>query len=104
MALLNAGLEGVNDGLTKGMLEIDDKDCVRLPALGAIAEEPELKKTAQAVQEMIGPVQLPDLILEMDAQTRFSSKLSGRAAKSARELIALYAALLANGTGGHRTP
>lgn len=98
IALLNAGLAGVNEGLAKGLLEIDDKDCVRLPALVAMPDEPELKKTAQAVQEMIGPVQLPDLILEMDAQTRFSSKLLGRDAKSAKELIALYAALLAHGT------
>ena len=98
MALLNSGLTRVAEGVEQGLLEIDDQGCVRLPALAAMPEEPELKKTAQAVQEMIGPVQLPDLILEMDAQTRFSSKLLGRDAKSARELIALYAALLAHGT------
>jgi len=98
MTLLNDGLERVKEGLEKGLLEIDEEGCVRLPALSAMAEEPELKKTAQAVQDMIGAVQLPDLILEMDAQTRFSSKLLGRDAKTARELVALYAALLVHGT------
>lgn len=98
IALLNDGLLQVDNALDKGLLEIDDKNCVRLPELGAMAEEPELKRTAQKLQEMIGPVQLPDLILEMDAQTRFSSKLLGRDAKSAKELVALYAGLLAHGT------
>ncbi|WP_300652243.1 Tn3 family transposase [Hydrogenophaga sp.] len=98
MALLIDGLQRVKEGLANGLLEIDEQACVRLPALNAMAEEPELKRTAQAVQQMIGPVQLPDLILEMDAQTRFSSKLLGCDAKTTRELIALYAALLAHGT------
>jgi hypothetical protein len=96
--LLNDGLQHVKEGLADGLLEIDEEGCVRLPALKAMAEEPELKRTAQAVQAMIGAVELPDLILEMDAQTRFSSKLQGRDAKTARELITLYAALLAHGT------
>lgn len=98
MELLNAGLTQIEEGLGKGLLEIDEEGCARLPALRAQGEEPELRKTAQAVQDMIGPVQLPDLILEVDSLTRFSSKLLGRDAKSAKELIALYGALLAHGT------
>lgn len=98
MTLLNDGLQRVEEGLRQSLLEIDEGGSVRIPGIRAMAEEPELKKTALAVQDMIGPVQLPDLILEMDALTRFSSKLLGRDAKSAKELIALYAALLAHGT------
>lgn len=98
IALLNEGLLAVDQALQNGLLDVDEDNCVRLPALVAMAEEPELKRTAQDVQDKIGPVQLPDLILEMDAQSRFSSKLFGRDAKSAKELVSLYAALLAHGT------
>ena len=47
---------------------------------------------------MIGPVQMPDLILAIDSNTRFSTALLGREADDAAELTSLYAALLARGT------
>lgn len=96
--LLHAGTQAVLDGLDKGLLEIDEGGSVRIPKIRAMEEEPELRHTAQAVQDMIGAVQMPDLMVALDALTRFSSKLLGRDAKDAQELIALYAALLAHGT------
>lgn len=96
--LLQAGMKAIEEGLEKGLLEIDAGGSVRIPKIRALEEEPELRHTAQAVQDCIGPVQMPDLIVALDALTRFSSKLLGRDAKDAQELIALYAALLAHGT------
>ena len=51
MALLIEGLQRVEEGLENGLLEIDESGSVRLPQLVAMTEEPEVKKTAQAVQE-----------------------------------------------------
>lgn len=48
--------------------------------------------------EEMGPVQLPELILKIDAETRFSWKLLGRQPRDRVELIAVYGALLVNGT------
>lgn len=97
-ALLNDGLARVAEDVAKGLLEIDAEGSVHIPAFAALPEDKDLTKTKQDLQKKIGAVQLPDLILEMDAQTRFSSKLLGRDAKTANELISLYAASLAHGT------
>lgn len=48
--------------------------------------------------EEMGPVQLPELILKIDAETRFSWKLLGRQPRDRVELISVYGALLVNGT------
>lgn len=96
--LLRAGLDAVATAMTKGLLEIDAGGSIRLPKLRALEEEPALRRTAQSIQDLVGPVQLSDLMVEMDALTRFSSKLLGRDAAAVKELVALYAALLAHGT------
>lgn len=46
----------------------------------------------------IGRVQLPTLLLELDARVHFSWKLLGREPKHAEELLGVYGALLAAGT------
>lgn len=51
----------------------------------------------QLAEEM-GPIQLPELILKLDAETRFSWRLLGRAPRDKAELISIYAALLVAGT------
>ena len=56
------------------------------------------KRTVEVMFKQIGDVQLPDLMLEVDAHTNFSEILLGRRAKDERELVALYAALIAHGT------
>lgn len=55
-------------------------------------------RTVELMFSQIGDVQLPDLMLEVDAHTNFSEILLGRRAKDERELVALYAALIAHGT------
>src|SRR5260370_40621078 len=46
----------------------------------------------------VGRIQLPTLLLELDAQVHFSWKLLGREPNSAEELLGVYGALLAAGT------
>jgi TnpA family transposase len=46
----------------------------------------------------IGSIQFPNLLLEIDSHTRFSWQLLGRAPQSERELLALYGALIAQGS------
>lgn len=71
---------------------------LHLPKLEAMREDPEPKRTRDLMFKQIGDVQLPDLMLEMDVQTNFSEVLLGRRARDERELIAVYAALIAHGT------
>ncbi len=56
------------------------------------------KDYKRALADEMGPIQLPELILKIDAETRFSWKLLGRPPGDKLELIAVYAALLVNGT------
>ena len=64
----------------------------------AEAVSPEVDKARDAISKHIGIIQLPDLLLEMDVQTRFSRTLLGRAVESEHELLRTYAALLGHGT------
>ena len=96
--LLRAGLADVEAGLEKGLLEIDEAGSVRIPAIRAMEEEPELRRTNQFLSETIGTTQLPDIILEIDSRTQISTTLLGRQPETAQELVALYAGLLAHGT------
>jgi TnpA family transposase len=96
--LLRAGLADVEVGLEKGLLEIDEDGCVRIPAIRAAEEDPELRHTNQRLSDLIGATQLPDVILEIDSRTQISTMLLGRQPEDAEELIALYAGLLAHGT------
>ena len=95
--LLRAGLADVEAGLEKGLLEIDEDGSVRIPAIRAMEEEPELRRTNQFLSETIGTTQLPDIILEIDSRTQISTTLLGRQPETAQELVALYAGLLAHG-------
>lgn len=56
------------------------------------------KDYKHALAAEMGPIQLPELILKIDAETRFSWQLLGRPPKDKVELITVYAALLVNGT------
>ena len=46
----------------------------------------------------MGTIQLPELMLAVDHATRFSWRLLGRAPTTERELLLVYAGLLAHGT------
>jgi TnpA family transposase len=97
MAALDAGLAAVAEAVREGRLRIED-NCLRLSPLRAEPGIGGLRSFRQELYEAIGPVQLPDVLLEIDARVRYSSMLLGRAARSEGELLALYGALLAHGT------
>ena len=62
-------------------------------------EQPEGVDLAQAtLYREIGRVQLPTLLLELDARVHFSWRLLGREPKQAEELLGVYGALLGAGT------
>src|SRR3546814_10902140 len=46
----------------------------------------------------IGEVQLPEVILAVDAQVRFSWIMLGREPRSTEELLMVYAGIMAHGT------
>ena len=53
----------------------------------------------QAFASRFGAIELPRLIMEVDAQVRFSSTLLSRVPDNADEIMAVYGALLAHGMG-----
>lgn len=98
LKLVAAGLEAAAEAVEKGALEIRDDGFIHLPALEALPEDSTPRRTVELMFRQIGDVQLPDLMLDLDAHTNFSEILLGRRAKDERELVSLYAALIAHGT------
>lgn len=95
---IQAGLAAVAEAKQQGKLTIDAQGLLHLPALQALPEDIDPKRTRDLMFKEIGDVQFPDLLLEMDAQTNFSEILLARRARDESELVAVYAALIAHGT------
>jgi TnpA family transposase len=98
LANIEAGLASVAEARELGKLDIDDNGDLHLPALEALPDEPGARRTRDAISTAIGAVQLPDLLLQADADVNFSETLLGRKASSVDELIALYGGMIAHGT------
>lgn len=75
-----------------------DAGGLRVPRLKAEPVDPTIKRARDALFAEIGPAQLPDLLIDVDRDARFSTALLGRAPRSAQELRVLYCGLLALGT------
>jgi len=69
-----------------------------LTPLAAEEEEPQVIKLRAALDARIGEAQLPELLLGVDAQVRFSWIMLGREPRSDQELLMVYAGILAHGT------
>ena len=93
---LNAGLQAVATAANAGKLRIDDD--LHLKALEAEDEDPQVIKLRAALQHRIAEAQLPELILDMDAQVRFSWITLRREPRSADEWLMVYTGILAHGT------
>ena len=63
-----------------------------------MAEDPKLTKLRAALDRRVGEAQLPELILAVDAEVRFSWIMLGREPRSSKELLMVYAGILAHGT------
>jgi hypothetical protein len=86
----------VAQSATEGILRVDDD--LHLTPLAALEEDPKLAKLRTALDKRVGEAQLPELILQVDAQVRFSWIMLGREPRSTRELLMVYAGILAHGT------
>ncbi len=91
-----AGMAAVAAAAQAGTLRIDDE--LHLTPLAAEEEDPEVEKLRVALDRRIGEAQLPELILAVDAEVRFSWIMLGREPRSAHELLMVYAGILAHGT------
>jgi hypothetical protein len=91
-----AGVAAVAKAVEAGELRVDDE--LHLTPLAAEEEEPELVKLRAALDHRIGEAQLPELLLEVDANVRFSWLMLGREPRSEKELLMVYAGILAHGT------
>jgi TnpA family transposase len=96
-AALRASLAALQEAVAAGDVWIGRKDLYF--RRDEAQEKPEGVELAQAsLYRAIGRVQLPTLLLELDARVHFSWKLLGREPKHAEELLGVYGALLAAGT------
>ena len=98
LAGMSVGLSALAEAAGRGQIEIGADKLLHLPPIRPMDEEVEPRKTREAVFKHIGFVQLPDLLLEVDAATHFSEALLARRPSSSNELLAVYGALLAHGT------
>jgi TnpA family transposase len=90
------GLAAVAAAAEAGELRVDDE--LHLTPLVAEEEDPELDKLRTALDRRIGEAQLPEVILAVDAEVRFSWIMLGREPRSTHELLMVYAGILAHGT------
>jgi len=98
LANLMAGMSAVAEAQRRGKVEIGADGMLHLPAIAALADQAEPIRTRETIYSLIGSVQFPDMLLEVDAATGYSEALLGHRAQSTGELVALYGALLAHGT------
>lgn len=94
---LAVGLKVLANAIGAGEASID-KIGVKLPKRQKGPKDPAVESAKRSIAASFGAPQLSDVIVEVDASTRFSWAILGRAPHSEDELIALYAALLALGS------
>jgi hypothetical protein len=78
-----AGVRAVADAAAAGVLQVDDE--LHLTPLAAEEEDPKLAKLRAALDRRICEAQLPEIILAVDAEVRFSWIMLGREPRSNHE-------------------
>lgn len=95
---IKVGLAALAAAVDRGEIAIDDEGfCI--PARKPAPKVAMVEQAREAISKSLGTRHLPDIIVEVDSHARVSGILLGRPARSERELITLYAALLALATG-----
>ena len=94
---LSLRMEMLDEAVTNGEVGVA-AGRFQIPRLQAAPKDPAVDATRADLFGRIGAVQIPEVIVSVDASTRFSAVLLGRDVANADELEALYAALLALGT------
>jgi TnpA family transposase len=93
---VRAGVAAVATAAREGTLRVDDE--LHLTAMPAEDEDPKVIQLRAQLDQRLGEVQLPEVILQVDAQVRFSWIMLGREPRSTEELLMVYAGILAHGT------
>ena len=93
---VQAGVTAVAQAARDGVLSVDDE--LHLNAMPAEDEDPKVIELRAQLDQRLGEVQLPEVILQVDAQVRFSWIMLGREPRSTDELLMVYAGILAHGT------
>ena len=96
MRHLDEGLERLSEAVERGEVHVDD--AVHLDALRAEPGQKAVEDLRRALFASRPDGQLPEIILQVDSEVRFSWILLGREPRSRSELLMLYAAILAHGT------
>lgn len=91
---VRAGVDAVAKAARAGTLRVDDE--LHLVPLAANEEDPEVTQLRSRLDQRIGEVQLPEVILAVDAEVRFSWIMLGREPRSGPELLMAYAGILAH--------
>ncbi len=96
---VQAGLEAVNEAVAAGEISVGKDSHLHLrqsslPRHDTPASQQEIEPLRTRLYERVGRVQLPELLVAVDSETRFSWRLLGRAPSTPEELIPLYAAVL----------
>ena len=94
---LEQRLATVAEQVRSGQLTIVD-GVFHLPRLTAEVLPKEVSIRRDEFYRAIGTTQLPDVMLEIDSLTHFTTTVLGRAPNSESEILSLYGALLAHGT------
>ena len=91
-----AGVRAVADAASDGRVTVDT--ALHLTPLAAEPEDPQVAKLRTTLDRRIGEAQLPELMLAVDAEVRYSWLMLGREPRSMNELVMVYAGILAHGT------
>ena len=93
---LDEGLERLREAVERGEVRVDD--AVHLDAVKAEPEHKAVEDLRRALFASRPDGQLPEIILQVDSEVRFSWLLLGREPRTRSELLMVYAAILAHGT------
>ena len=96
LARVRTGVAAVAKAARDGTLRVDD--ALHLTAMPAEDEDPKVIQLRAQLDQRLGEVQLPEVILQVDSQVRFSWIMLGREPRSTEELLMVYAGILAHGT------
>ena len=93
---LDEGLKRLSEAVGRGEVRVDT--AVHLDAIRADPENKAVEALRRALFASRPDGQLPEIILQVDSEVRFSWILLGREPRSRSELLMVYAAVLAHGT------
>jgi TnpA family transposase len=91
-----AGVQAVADAAADGRVRVNT--ALHLTPIAAEPEDPRVTQLRAVLDRRIGEAQLPELMLAVDAEVRYSWQMLGREPRSASELVMVYAGILAHGT------